>query len=196
MILVLDNYDSFTYNLVHLLYALKAEVVVCRNDQLTVEQILNLGAAAILFSPGPGRPETAGIMPDLIRAACGSLPMLGICLGHQAIGQAFGAAVVPAQHIRHGKISRIDHNGQGLFAGLKNAFKAVRYHSLALQESSLPAELEVVAKAEDGEIMAIRHRSLPIYGLQYHPESILTPNGKQQLANFLQLSTQSQPKGI
>jgi anthranilate synthase/aminodeoxychorismate synthase-like glutamine amidotransferase len=134
-------------------------------------------------------------MQDLVRAACGLVPMLGVCLGHQAIGQVFGAAVVSARQIMHGKVSRISHNGQDLFAGLKNDFKAVRYHSLALQEGSLPEDLEVTARAEDGEIMGIRHRSLPIYGIQYHPESILTLNGKQQLANFLQLASQSQRKG-
>ncbi len=195
MILVLDNFDSFTYNLVHLLYALQVEVEVYRNNQLSVEQALALRPEAFVFSPGPGRPENAGIMQDLILAAKGLVPMLGVCLGHQAIGQVFGAEVVPARKIMHGKISRISHNGQDIFATLKNDFKAVRYHSLALREDSLPAEIEVTAKAEDGEIMGIRHRSQLIYGIQYHPESILTPNGKQQLANFLQLVVQKQPKG-
>jgi len=195
MILVLDNFDSFTYNLVHLLYALQSEVVVYRNNQLSVEQALALRPEAIVFSPGPGRPGNAGIMQALILAAQGLIPMLGVCLGHQAIGQAFGAEVVSAQKIMHGKVSRISHNGQDLFAGLKNDFKAVRYHSLALREGSLPAEIEVTARADDGEIMGIRHRSQQIYGIQYHPESILTPNGKQQLANFLQLVAQKQRKG-
>ena len=195
MILVLDNFDSFTYNLVHLLYALQSEVVVYRNNQLSVEQALALRPEAIVFSPGPGRPGNAGIMQALILAAQGLIPMLGVCLGHQSIGQAFGAEVVSAQKIMHGKVSRISHNGQDLFAGLKNDFKAVRYHSLALREGSLPAEIEVTARADDGEIMGIRHRSQQIYGIQYHPESILTPNGKQQLANFLQLVAQKQRKG-
>jgi len=150
---------------------------------------------AIVLSPGPGRPEKAGIMQELIAAAGAQVPILGICLGHQAIGQVFGAELVQAKHIMHGKVSKISHNGKDLFAGLKNDFKAVRYHSLALRESSLPEILEVTARADDGEIMGIRHRKQLIFGVQYHPESILTPNGKQLLANFLQMVDLQQRKG-
>ena len=196
MILVIDNYDSFTYNLVHLLYSLHADVVVRRNREITVAEALGMRADGLLFSPGPGRPDGAGIMEELIRAAAvEAMPMLGVCLGHQAIGEVFGAEVVSAARIMHGKVSRISHNGEGLFAGLKNDFKAVRYHSLALQESTLPADMEVTARADDGEIMGLRHRTLPIHGIQYHPESIMTTNGKQQLANFLKIVETHKRKG-
>lgn len=195
MILVLDNFDSFTYNLVHMLYALHAEVEVYRNNQISPKEVLDLRPDAIVLSPGPGRPETAGIMQELIRTAHKQIPILGVCLGHQAIGQVFGAEVVSAKQIMHGKVSKISHCGKDLFEGLKNDFKAVRYHSLALREESLPEELEITARAEDGEIMGIRHRNFLIFGIQYHPESILTPNGKQQLANFLQMVDLKQRKG-
>jgi anthranilate synthase component 2 len=196
MILVIDNYDSFTYNLVHLLYSLNADVVVRRNREITVAEALDMRADGLLFSPGPGRPADAGIMEELIRlAAEESMPMLGVCLGHQAIGEVFGAEVVPAAQIMHGKISRISHNGEGLFAKLKNDFKAVRYHSLALKEATLSEVLEVTARADDGEIMGIRHRTLPIHGIQYHPESIMTTNGKQQLENFLKIVEDHKRKG-
>ncbi|NMA20384.1 MAG: aminodeoxychorismate/anthranilate synthase component II [Lentisphaerae bacterium] len=195
MILVLDNFDSFTYNLVHMLYALQAEVEVYRNNQITPDEVLALRPDAIVLSPGPGRPENAGIMQELILAVREQIPMLGVCLGHQAIGQVFGAEIVSAKQIMHGKTSKISHNGKDLFAGLKNDFKAVRYHSLALREESLPKELEITARAEDGEIMGIRHRDFMIHGIQYHPESILTPNGKQQLANFMQMVDLKQRKG-
>lgn len=196
MILVIDNYDSFTYNLVHLLYSLHADVVVRRNREITVAAALDMRADGLLLSPGPGRPAGAGIMEELIRAAADEgMPMLGVCLGHQAIGEVFGAELVAAARIMHGKVSRISHNGEGLFAGLKNDFKAVRYHSLALQEATLPAVLEVTARADDGEIMGLRHRTLPIHGIQYHPESIMTTNGKQQLANFLKIVEDHKRKG-
>lgn len=196
MILVIDNYDSFTYNLVHLLYSLHADVVVRRNREITVAAALDMRADGLLLSPGPGRPAGAGIMEELIRAAADEgMPMLGVCLGHQAIGEVFGAELVAAARIMHGKVSRISHNGEGLFTGLKNDFKAVRYHSLALQEATLPAVLEVTARADDGEIMGLRHRTLPIYGIQYHPESIMTTNGKQQLANFLKIVEDHKRKG-
>lgn len=185
MILVLDNYDSFTYNLVHLLYSLGTEVAVRRNREITPESALALHPEAILLSPGPGRPADAGCMEELIRVSGGTVPILGVCLGHQALGEVFGAKIVPAKNLMHGKISQIAHDGRGVFEGLRQNFNAVRYHSLALEESSLPAELEVAARSEDGEIMGIRHRSLPLAGIQYHPESILTANGRQQLANFL-----------
>ncbi|NMA42566.1 MAG: aminodeoxychorismate/anthranilate synthase component II [Oligosphaeraceae bacterium] len=196
MILVLDNFDSFIYNLVHMLYALHAEVEVYRNNQITLDEVLALRPDAIVLSSGAGRPEHAGIMQELILAAHEQIPILGVCLGHQAIGQVFGAKIVPTKQIMHGKVSKISHNGENLFAGLKNDFKAVRYHSLALHEDSLPEELEVTARSEDGEIMGIRHRDFLIYGIQYHPESILSPNGKQQLANFMQMVDLKQRKGV
>lgn len=187
MILVLDNYDSFTYNLVHLLYTLNAQVEVRRNREITVDEAIGMNPDAILLSPGPGRPENAGVMPQLIKAVRDRIPLLGVCLGHQAIGEAFGMELVNASRIMHGKVSEITHDGRGLFAGLAPLVKVVRYHSLALAEHSLPEELAVTARSEDGEIMGIRHRTLPIEGIQYHPESILTTTGKRQLANFLDI---------
>ena len=186
MIFVLDNYDSFTYNIVHLLYALGAEVQVRRNDALTPADVLALQPEGILLSPGPSCPDHAGILCDLVRAGAeAKIPMLGVCLGHQAIGQVFGAQVIHAKTVMHGKISEVQHDGRGVFAGVPNPFRAVRYHSLALNAATLPDILEVSARTEDGEIMGIRHRELPIEGIQYHPESILTEAGKRQLANFL-----------
>lgn len=186
MIFLLDNYDSFTYNLVHLFYALQAEIEVHRNREMSAADVLARKPQAIVLSPGPGRPEHAGIMLELIRlAAAEKIPILGVCLGHQAIGQAFGARVVQAARIVHGKTSEISHDGRGLFARTGGPFQAMRYHSLALERDSLPAELEITANADDGEIMGIRHRQLLIEGIQYHPESIMTPSGKAQLANFM-----------
>ena len=188
MIFVLDNYDSFTYTLGQYLQQLGRRVEVARNRESSVEEVLALRPEALVLSPGPGRPENAGIMPALISAAAGRIPMLGVCLGHQAIGQSFGMEVVHAQRIMHGKISEVTHDGRGLFVGIPSPFRAVRYHSLALAEATLPAELEISARSEDGEIMGIRHRTLPIEGIQYHPESILTSGGKRQLENFLSLA--------
>ena len=186
---MIDNYDSFTYNLVQYFQMLGAEVEVRRNDEVGVDDVLASGAEAIVLSPGPGRPETAGIMPALIpRAAEAGIPMLGVCLGHQAIGAAFGARVVRARRLMHGKLSALDHDGRGLFAGIPQKTQVVRYHSLALDEASIPSCLEVTARSEDGEIMGVRHRTLPIEGIQYHPESILTQSGKRQLRNFLLLA--------
>lgn len=187
MIFMLDNFDSFTYNLVQYFQQLGCEVEVARNDSVTVDEVIALRPEALVLSPGPGRPENAGIMPALIRAVAGRIPMLGVCLGHQAIGQAFGMQLIHAGKIMHGKISSVDHDGRGLFAGLSSPFKAVRYHSLALDETTLPPELEVTAHSEDGEVMGVRHRQFTIEGIQYHPESILTSTGKRQLANFLEL---------
>ena len=187
MIFVLDNFDSFTYNLVQYFQQLDRTVTVVRNNAAAVEEVLGLRPEAIVLSPGPGRPENAGIMPALIRAAAGKVPMFGVCLGHQAIGQAFGMQVIHAKRIMHGKVSTVDHDGRGLFTGLSSPFKAVRYHSLALDETTLPPELEVTARSEDGEVMGIRHKEALIEGIQYHPESILTSTGKRQLANFLEL---------
>ena len=187
MIFVLDNFDSFTYNLVQYFQQLDRTVKVVRNNAAAVEEVLGLRPEAIVLSPGPGRPENAGIMPALIRAAAGKVPMFGVCLGHQAIGQAFGMQVIHAKRIMHGKVSTVDHDGRGLFTGQSSPFKAVRYHSLALDETTLPPELEVAARSEDGEVMGIRHKEALIEGIQYHPESILTSTGKRQLANFLEL---------
>ena len=185
MIFVLDNYDSFTYNLVHLMGSLGAEMVVERNRETSVAAIMAMRPDGILLSPGPSRPENAGCMLDLIHAAAGRIPMLGVCLGHQAIGHAFGAKVVSAGRIMHGKLSTIHHDGQGIFQNVPQDFKAVRYHSLALEEATLPDCLEITARSEDGEIMGVRHKELPIEGIQYHPESIMTEAGRQQLMNFL-----------
>ena len=188
MILMIDNFDSFTYNLVQYFQQLGSEVEVRRNTALTAGDALALRPEAIVLSPGPGRPAGAGIMPELIgKAAAAGIPLLGVCLGHQAIGEAFGMELVNASRIMHGKVSEITHDGRGLFAGLAPLVKVVRYHSLALAEHSLPEELAVTARSEDGEIMGIRHRTLPIEGIQYHPESILTTTGKRQLANFLDI---------
>ena len=185
MIFVLDNYDSFTYNLVHLMGSLGAEMVVERNRETSVAAIMAMRPDGILLSPGPSRPENAGCMLDLIHAAAGRIPMLGVCLGHQAIGHAFGAKVVSAKRIMHGKLSTIHHDGKGVFQNVLQDFKAVRYHSLALEEATLPDCLEITARSEDGEIMGVRHKELSIEGIQYHPESIMTEAGRQQLMNFL-----------
>ena len=185
MIFVLDNYDSFTYNLVHLMGSLGAEMVVERNRETSVAAIMAMRPDGILLSPGPSRPENAGCMLDLIHAAAGRIPMLGVCLGHQAIGHAFGAKVVSAKRIMHGKLSTIHNDGKGVFQNVPQDFKAVRYHSLALEEATLPDCLEITARSEDGEIMGVRHKELPIEGIQYHPESIMTEAGRQQLMNFL-----------
>ena len=184
MIYMIDNYDSFTYNLVQYLQMLGAEVVVRRNDEVSVEEVLNSGAAGVVLSPGPGRPDEAGIMLDLIRRG-GDMPMLGVCLGHQAIGAAFGARIIHAKQLMHGKLSTITHDGKGVFKGLPETFQAVRYHSLAIDEASLPDCLVPTAHSEDGELMGVRHTSRPLEGIQYHPESILSQNGKRQLRNFL-----------
>ena len=186
-IVVLDNYDSFTYNLVHLLYSLGVRLTVLRNRETTPQAILALKPDAILLSPGPSRPEKAGIMPALIDAAAGVVPMLGVCLGHQGLAQHFGAKIVLAQRVMHGKVSQIEHDGKGLFAGMKSPFKAVRYHSLAVAPDSVPEEMEITCRAEDGEIMGLRHKKYLIEGIQYHPESILTINGKTQINNFLKM---------
>lgn len=186
MFLMIDNYDSFTYNLVQYFQILGIEMKVARNDEISVAAVLNSGAEAIVLSPGPGRPENAGIMIDLIRSA-GNMPLLGVCLGHQAIGYAFGAKIVPAQRLMHGKISAVSHDGKGLFSGLENPFQAVRYHSLAVDKNTLPDELIPTATSEDGELMGLRHRTRLIEGIQYHPESVLTQSGKRQLRNFIRM---------
>ena len=188
MILVIDNYDSFTYNLVHYLNELGGETVVRRNDALSVQDALGMKADAVLLSPGPCTPNEAGICLPLLRGAPEDLPILGVCLGHQAIGQAYGGEVVRAKAIMHGKTSEIHHDGKGLFAGLPNPFTATRYHSLAVARESLPDDLEVTAWTDDGEIMGFQHKTRPVYGVQFHPESIATEGGHQLLANFLDLA--------
>jgi anthranilate synthase component II len=184
-ILVVDNYDSFTYNIVHYLGLLGAEVEVVRNDAITSAQIASRGAERILISPGPCDPEKAGISLDVIRAYAGKLPILGVCLGHQSIGHAFGGKVIRAKTIKHGKTSEVFHEGAGVFAGLPQPFVATRYHSLAVERSSLPSDLIVTAWTEDGEIMGLKHRTLAVEGVQFHPESILTTSGMDLLKNFL-----------
>ncbi|MDB5493736.1 MAG: trpG [Phenylobacterium sp.] len=188
MILVIDNYDSFTYNLVHYLNELGAETLVHRNDAITVQEALGLKPQGVLLSPGPCTPNEAGICLPLLRAAPADLPVLGVCLGHQAIGQAYGGEVVRAAALMHGKTSQIHHTGQGVFAGLKNAFTATRYHSLSVQKAGLPEELEITAWTDDGEIMGFQHRTRPVHGVQFHPESIATECGHELLANFLEIA--------
>ncbi len=185
MLLLIDNYDSFTYNLYQYLGELGAETRVVRNDELTVAQALALRPSSVVISPGPGNPDEAGISLDLIRALPPEVPLLGVCLGHQALGQAFGGRIVRAPRIMHGKTSEIHHDGRGVFAGLPQPFTATRYHSLVIAEDSVPDCLEVSARTPDGVIMAVRHRSLPQEGVQFHPESILTSAGKDLLRNFL-----------
>jgi anthranilate synthase component 2 len=188
MILVIDNYDSFTYNLVHYLSELGAETLVHRNDDLTAAEALALRPAGVLLSPGPCTPNEAGICLDLLAAAPDDLPILGVCLGHQAIGQAFGGEVIRARALMHGKTSPVRHEGEGVFAGLPTPFTATRYHSLAVRPESLPDTLVANAWTADGEIMGLRHRDRPIHGVQFHPESIATEHGHELLANFLSLA--------
>jgi anthranilate synthase/aminodeoxychorismate synthase-like glutamine amidotransferase len=187
VILVIDNYDSFTYNLVQYLGELGARVDVARNDAIALEDIERLRPERIVISPGPGNPDGAGLSLDVIRRFHARTPILGVCLGHQAIGQAFGGTVGRARQQMHGKVSRIHHDGRGVFQGLAPAFEATRYHSLAVHDQGFPADLEVSARAEDGEIMGLRHRRYAVEGVQFHPESILTLEGKKLLQNFLEL---------
>ncbi len=187
MLLVLDNYDSFTYNLVQFLGELGADPVVRRNDQVTVDEIANGGYRGLVISPGPGEPKDAGISLRAIRELGGKMPILGVCLGHQAIGEAFGGRIVRAPRPIHGKSSRVKHDGRGIFAGVPDGMEVARYHSLVIEPQSCPEVLEVTALTADGIIMGVRHRSLPIEGVQFHPESVLTCNGMQILSNFVQL---------
>jgi len=186
MIVTIDNYDSFTYNLVQYLGELGEEVTVLRNDQATVNDIEALRPSHIVISPGPGTPDEAGITLELIARLAGQVPILGVCLGHQAIGQAFGGRVVQAKRVMHGKVSRIRHDGKGVFSGLPQEFVATRYHSLVVERDSLPECLELSAQSEDGEIMGLRHRSLALEGVQFHPEALLTEHGHSMLKNFLE----------
>lgn len=188
MLLMIDNYDSFTYNLVQYLGELGEEVKVLRNDEITLEGIEQLAPARIVISPGPCTPDEAGISVPLVRHFAGTVPILGVCLGHQAIGQALGGRIVHAQQLMHGKTSAIYHDGRGVFRGLPDAFTATRYHSLAIERASLPGCLEVSAWSGDGEIMGVRHKELAVEGVQFHPESILTEHGHHLLKNFLESS--------
>ena len=188
MLLVIDNYDSFTYNLVQYLGELGEQVEVRRNDQVTVREIESeLQPERIVISPGPGTPDAAGITLEVIERFAGLIPMLGVCLGHQAIGQAFGGRVIRAPELMHGKASEVIHDGKTIFAGLSDRFQAGRYHSLIVEKESLPKSLQISARTEDDIIMGLRHRELKVEGVQFHPESILTSEGKQLLANFLKL---------
>ena len=184
-VLVVDNYDSFVYNLVQELGELGAEPVVYRNDAIDVAGIRAERPDAVLISPGPGRPEDGGVSLAAIRELAGEIPLLGVCLGHQCIGQSYGGSVVAAPHLMHGKTSEIHHDGKGIFAGLPNPFVATRYHSLVVQPDSVPDELEVTATSTDGVVMGLRHRTLRVEGVQFHPESVLTVSGPALLANFL-----------
>jgi anthranilate synthase component 2 len=186
MVLMIDNYDSFTFNLVQYLAELGEEVKVFRNDEISVGDAEALAPQAIVVSPGPSAPERAGISIELITRLAGRIPILGVCLGHQAIGQAFGGKVVRAGRVMHGKVSRVRHDGEGVFRSLPAEFTATRYHSLAVERASLPACLKVSAESEDGEIMGLRHRSLAVEGVQFHPEALLTEHGHQMLQNFIQ----------
>lgn len=189
MFLLIDNYDSFVYNLLHFIGELGADVVVRRNDALSVQEALEMRPEGIVISPGPCNPDKAGICLELIAAAAGKVPLLGVCLGHQAIGQAFGGRVGRAPVPMHGKLSRIRHNGRGVFAGLDNPFEATRYHSLIVEREGFPDALEITAETDDGVIMGLAHRRDPVHGIQFHPESIASEQGHRLLGNFLALAT-------
>jgi para-aminobenzoate synthetase component 2 len=192
-VLLIDNYDSFTYNLVQALASLGAEVVVHRNDEISVRDALGSNPTHVMISPGPGRPEDAGISSEVLRVSMERCPVLGVCLGHQALGALLGATVGSAQSLMHGKASLVYHDGRTLYEGLPNPFRAGRYHSLAVREDTLPPELIVSAYTSDGEIMGLRHKSLPTEGVQFHPESVLTPEGERLLRNFLDLDPPARP---
>ncbi|MBG9772448.1 aminodeoxychorismate/anthranilate synthase component II [Brevibacillus laterosporus] len=185
MIIMIDNYDSFTYNLVQFVGELGEELRVFRNDKITLEEIENMKPDYLMISPGPCTPNEAGISMDVVRHFAGKVPIFGVCLGHQSIGQVFGGKIVRADRLMHGKTSGVLHDGKTIFASIPSPFQAARYHSLVIQEESIPEEIEITARTPEGEIMAIRHRELPIEGVQFHPESIITQYGKQMLKNFL-----------
>ena len=187
MILVIDNYDSFTYNLVQYLGELGADLKVFRNDEIMIEEIRKLKPARIVISPGPGVPKNAGISEDVVRTFGAKTPILGVCLGHQAIGEVFGGRIIGAKRLMHGKTSLIHHDGKGIFKGLSNPFEATRYHSLLVERKTFPKVLNITAETKEKEIMGLEHKSYPIYGVQFHPESILTLEGKKLLKNFLDL---------
>ncbi len=187
MVLLIDNYDSFTFNLYQYLCELGAEVEVVRNDAATVDRLEEMDPDRVVISPGPSRPENAGVSMEAVQRFAGKKPLLGVCLGHQCIGAAFGGIVEGAGEIKHGKTSIIEHDGKGLFKGVENPFEAVRYHSLAIRPGTLPGEFEVTARSESGVIMGVRHTAMPLEGVQFHPESILTTPGKRILQNFLEM---------
>lgn len=193
MILIIDNYDSFTYNLVHLVAPHAGDYRVVRNDVMSVEEVREMGPAGILISPGPGRPAEAGITEELIGALGEKISILGVCLGHQAIGEVYGASVVHAPELMHGKTSQIYHDGKSVFEGIDDGFTATRYHSLVLDPETIPAELEVTARSGEGVVMGVRHRQYPVEGIQFHPESILTEAGPAIIANWLNRIPKSQP---
>ncbi|HHV74689.1 aminodeoxychorismate/anthranilate synthase component II [Thermoanaerobacterium sp. PSU-2] len=186
MLLLVDNYDSFTYNLYQFIGEIYSDILVVRNDKIGLNDIALMNLKGIIISPGPGRPENAGISVDIVDEFEGKIPILGICLGHQAIGYAYGAKIIRANTIMHGKTSSVNHVGKGLFEGIKSPMKAMRYHSLVIDKSSLPESLEITAETDDGTIMAIKHKRHHVYGLQFHPESILTDDGKNILKNFVE----------
>ena len=188
MLMLIDNYDSFTYNLMHFLGELGAEVTVKRNDAITVDEVLASAPEAVVMSPGPCDPDRAGICLEMVERGAGKVPLLGVCLGHQAVGQAFGGRIAHAPTLMHGKMSAIHHNGEGLFAGVANPFEATRYHSLVVEREGLPDCLEVTAETDDGVVMGIAHRELPIHGVQFHPESIASEHGHALLRNFLDIA--------
>ena len=188
MLMLIDNYDSSTYNLVHFLGELGAEVTVKRNDAITVDALLEAAPRAVVISPGPCDPDRAGICLELVTRAAGKIPLLGVCLGHQAIGQAFGGKVVRAPYVMHGKLSPVRHGGEGVFRGLPNPFQATRYHSLTVERDSLPDCLEITAETDDGVILGLSHRELPVHGVQFHPESIASEQGHALLKNFLEIA--------
>ncbi len=187
MVLVIDNYDSFTYNLVQYLGEMQVKMAIHRNDEISIDQIRALSPERILISPGPCSPKESGLSNEIIRTFSSQIPTLGVCLGHQCIGHVFGGNVIVNYRMMHGKTSLIKHNGKDLFDGMPNPFPATRYHSLVIERSSLPNCLEIIAETEEGEIMGVRHKQLPIWGVQFHPESILTESGRQILSNFLKL---------
>ena len=193
MILMIDNYDSFTYNLVQAFRSLGADKQVVRNDAIDVSGIRALSPEAIVLSPGPGNPDSAGVTLEAAKAFAGVVPIFGVCLGHQSVAQAFGAKIVHAKRLMHGKTSPVTHDGKGVFAGLPQGFSAMRYHSLAVDRDTLPDCLEISAEADDGEIMGLRHRTMPIETVQYHPESIGTPEGMRQMRNFLDMAGGRRP---
>ncbi len=185
-ILVIDNYDSFTYNLVQLIGRFTGDIVVKRNDEITLEETVKMDPDRIVISPGPGNPSSSGVSLDILAKSGGKCPVLGVCLGHQAIGMTFGAKIVHAPVLMHGKTSTITHDGEGLFSGVEQNFRATRYHSLVIDEATLPRDLKVTARSEDGIIMGVRHRGLPVEGIQFHPESILTDAGYKLIENWME----------
>ncbi len=192
MLLLIDNYDSFSYNLVQTLAGMGAEIIVRRNDAVTVAEAMAMQPAGVIISPGPGTPDKAGISINLVRAVSGSVPLLGVCLGHQALAAAFGGRIVAAGSIMHGKTTPVRHHGKDLYRGLRNPFPAGRYHSLAVERATLPECLVIEAESDDGEIMGLRHRNDASFGVQFHPESVLTPAGKRLLRNFLDMTSEGE----